>query len=65
MKYLLGVAFKIQIKPSGKAMQKRIIRQEWKGHGILGEAKLGCKIPEKMKIGGTILKMHARDRGVL
>jgi hypothetical protein len=45
---------------------------------FLGEAKLRCKIPEKMKIGGIFsdllyylrngnrgifLKMHARDRG--
>jgi hypothetical protein len=35
------------------------------GKGSISEAKLGCKLPEKMKIGGIFLKMLARDRGVL
>jgi hypothetical protein len=35
------------------------------GRWSISEARLGCKIPEKMKIVGIFLNMHARDRGVL
>jgi hypothetical protein len=40
-------------------------RFSWGGGGSISEAKLGCKITEKMKIGGDIFKMHARDGATL